>query len=144
MSYMDEWKLVGKNTYEHDGKIYLFGGGGGGSSLREAHDFPDIDLDMTEFDKLADYLESHGYKYIRKDTHPRIDCFHFHQLVVFDGDRRSWDAIISETSYGAKGGLLEVMGDIVMNDEDSVEGWLTADVVIKRLEESNETESDRT
>lgn len=45
----------------------------------------------------------------------------------------SWDAICHDGSYGHNEGLLEIMGSIVQNEYDSVEGYLTADEILKRL-----------
>ena len=46
----------------------------------------------------------------------------------------SWDAICHDGSYGHQEGLLEIMGSIVKIDYDDVEGWLTADEILNRLE----------
>ena len=45
----------------------------------------------------------------------------------------SWDAICHDGSYGNNEGLLEIMGSIVQIKDDTVEGWLTADEILKRL-----------
>ena len=44
-----------------------------------------------------------------------------------------WDVICQEGSYGYRDGLLEAYGDIVEAD-DVVEGYLTAQDVIERIE----------
>ena len=56
------------------------------------------------------------------------------QILVFDenGDV-SWDAICHKFSYGHEKGLLEIMGSIVDNPYDVVEGGLTAAEVLERL-----------
>lgn len=50
---------------------------------------------------------------------------------------RLWDAICHDGSYGREEGLLEIMGNLV--DEikicDSVEGFLMADEILKRIDE---------
>lgn len=89
---------------------------------------------MEELDKLERYLKEHEYCYIRED-----DDSHYmnkHQIIVFDSEsQRVWDAICHRGSYGYEQGLLEIMGTIVDNKEcDSVEGYLTAEDIIKRLE----------
>lgn len=101
-------------------------------------------LSMEEFDKLQGYLLTHGFN---------VDIIHrrrqmlgwalvqseHHQLVVFGHDgTRLWDAVLSDYSYGHEQGLLEVMGSMVVREGCAVEGWLTADEIIKRLEEKDE------
>lgn len=52
-------------------------------------------------------------------------------------DSQNWDAICHDGSYGNKEGLLEVMGSkVVKNSDDSVEGWLTAQEILNRLDEA--------
>lgn len=83
--------------------------------------------DETELNKLEEYLKEKGYKYKRM---PRG------QIIVFNQEgHRQWDAVCFKGSYGFEAGLLEVMGDISHNKND-VEGWLTAQVIIDRLEEA--------
>lgn len=93
---------------------------------------------MNELDKLEAYLKEHGYKYerIEKDA-SKFECEQ-HQIIIYDeNDERQWDAVCAPATYGYEAGLLEVMGEKVVRVQDSVEGWLTADEVIKRLEEEN-------
>lgn len=104
---------------------------------------------MSELDKLEAWLKKHGYLYIRRDG-PRYKGFteeeavklpkgfgEVHQVIVFNeyGDR-VWDAVCHYGSYGYEQGLLEVMGSEIVDPDagDSVEGWLTADEIIRRLE----------
>lgn len=89
---------------------------------------------MKELDKLEQYLKEHEYCYIREDDDSNY--MNRHQIIVFDSEaQREWDAICHRGSYGYEQGLLEIMGTIVNNDcGDSVEGYLTADDIIKRLE----------
>ena len=59
-----------------------------------------------------------------------MEPFHGFQ-VKCDG----WDAVCHDGSYGHEEGLLEVMGDpVCKNEYDDVEGWLTAEDILKRLE----------
>ena len=44
-----------------------------------------------------------------------------------------WDAVCHSGSYGHEKGLLEIMGTIVQAVEDDVEGWLTAEEILQRL-----------
>lgn len=62
-------------------------------------------------------------------------------LQIYDGFQvdvpsQAWDAICHSGSYGNKEGLLEVMGSIVRNNEDTVEGFLTAQEILNRLDET--------
>lgn len=62
-------------------------------------------------------------------------------IQIFDGGKvdvpsQNWDAICHMGSYGHEKGLLEVMGSAVnRNPYDSVEGFLTADEVLERVDE---------
>lgn len=78
---------------------------------------------MTEITKLTIGLLEKGINFTATRLYDgwKIDC----------GD---WDAICHRYSYGGKKGLLEIMGDIVRNDVDDVEGWLTADDILARLQ----------
>lgn len=44
-----------------------------------------------------------------------------------------WDAVCHSGSYGHERGLLELMGTIVRADDDEVEGNLTAEEILQRL-----------
>lgn len=105
-------------------------------------------IDLTELDKLEDYLKVHDIRYERIDesTIPEpmknspflnddvFDGFgERHQIIVYSGKERSWDAICHWGSYGYEEGLLEIMGNII-KDSDIVKGWLTADEVIEMFE----------
>ena len=102
-----------------------------------------ITRDLTELDKLEKYLKEHGYKYDRTDDdgmeiaglHGLMHCIDQHQIVVYKGEIRDWDVICQYGSYGCEKGLLEAMGErVVREGGDSVEGYLTADEIIERLE----------
>ena len=116
---------------------------------------------MTELDKLEKYLQGHGYKYDRYEHFPTkeereraygsmsadaaekyLPYLERHQIVVYnDKGRRMWDAVCHKGSYGYEHGLLEVMGDPVVKktDGDRGAGFLTAEDVIRRLEENHGT-----
>lgn len=104
---------------------------------------------MTELDKLEKYLKEKKITFDRIDQsyskkaellklgYPVPDGFgEQHQIIVYDEKgNREWDAICHYGSYGFEKGLLEIMGTIVnVNSGDSVEGWLTAEDIIKRLD----------
>lgn len=86
---------------------------------------------MKQMDLLEDYLKSKKIKYQRKDMDDG------EQIIVYDEEgHRLWDAICTKYSFGREKGLLEIMGDIVDEKRvgDRVEGWLTAQDVIDRVE----------
>lgn len=100
---------------------------------------------MSELDKLEQYLKEHDYPYERIDEEGSkipgiIPIGSRHQLIVY-GDKekseRLWDAICHYGSYGFEQGLIEVMGESVVRGEYSVEGYLTAEEIIQRLEEKD-------
>jgi hypothetical protein len=88
---------------------------------------------MSELDKLEEYLKKNNIPYERIDEEGIVDR---HQILVKDEDGAVlWDAICHIGSYGYGKGLLEIMGTLVRpEDRDSVAGWLTAEDVIKRIE----------
>lgn len=75
-----------------------------------------------EADKLAKSLIKNGVEF---DYHK---CFDGIQICC-----NGWDAICHSGSYGHERGLLEIMGIIVREDDDEVEGWLTAEEILQRL-----------
>lgn len=99
--------------------------------------------------KLEEHLKAKGIDYHREDTDNTfppeewkimkevlgddVKPMDKHQIIVYDGDRRSWDVICQRGSYGCDQGLLEGMGDIFGG---VVEGYLTAEDVINRIEEA--------
>lgn len=84
---------------------------------------------LTEMKKLAVGLMEKGIVFTFTTLHD--GC----QIVVNDPKTREykWDAVCHNFSYGHDEGLLEIMGEIVDNDYDAVEGWLTAEDILKRL-----------
>lgn len=104
--------------------------------------------DLTQLNKVEQYLIDKGIPYEREDKEdkmvsiaengqyfPVYEQMEFHQICVPSRERRDWDVICNRGSYGAEQGLLEIMGTIVRPCGDSVEGWITADDVIARIEE---------
>lgn len=99
--------------------------------------------DLTELNKLEEYLKEHNIPYDRIDKleifketpHGKyITQLEQHQIIVPPQDKvRQWDAICQRGSYGHESGLLEVMGKVART-KDGVEGWLTADTIIERIE----------
>lgn len=86
--------------------------------------------DLTEMNKLEDYLKANGFEYQREDED--AEPMDKHQIIVFENGVRSWDVICHYGSYGGDEGLLEGMGDLFGPD---VDGYLTAEDVIKKIEE---------
>ena len=81
-------------------------------------------IDQTEMMKLAYGLRDRGIKFSIENLYDGI------QIVVGDGD---WDAICHSGSYGHEKGLIEVMG--LPQCQDDVIGWLTAEEVLKMVDE---------
>lgn len=86
---------------------------------------------LKELDKLEAYLKEKGYDYERIDEEKGY--INKHQIIVYKDGERSWDVICHMGSYGYEQGLLEAKGfDLI--EHDDVEGSLTAQDVIDRLE----------
>ena len=77
---------------------------------------------ISEIAKLARGLKDRGIAY---NMRAHIDGL---QIVADE-----WDAVCSTGSYGAQRGLLEIMGSIATGN-DHVEGYLTADEILRRLD----------
>lgn len=101
--------------------------------------------DLTELNKLEEYLKKNGIKYTRRDEEhtftvsidgeEKVVTIDKHQIVAIDPKKvQLWDVICHYGSYGADQGLLEIAGDIVEEEEGGVVGFLTADEVIERIE----------
>lgn len=91
-----------------------------------------------QMEKLENYLTNNNYDFFRniqyKITNNKIEII-TNQIIVFDNGERKWDAICHQGSYGFEKGLIEIMGTIVSQDyEDDVEGYLTANEIIERLD----------
>ena len=88
---------------------------------------------MTELSKLATGLIIKGIPFKFKKLH---DGYQIVVVNLKNDNKWEWDAICHSTSYGHEVGLLEIMGTIVDLNKtggDSVEGWLTAEEILKRL-----------
>ena len=70
--------------------------------------------------------------------------FRFENL--YDGgiiyvDDNHWDAVCHDGSYGHSDGTLEIMGSYLVDEHkvgDTVEGYLTADEILSRLDKKGE------
>ena len=82
---------------------------------------------MTELEKLKKYLDENG---IRNEWNSVISDMD--QIIVYNPKHeiRLWDAVSHPHSYGGMDGLLEIYGSLCTD----VIGWLTADDVIKIIE----------
>ena len=92
--------------------------------------------DLTELNKLEKYLKENAIPYERFDQEAKPGWnSDWHQIIVPSKEVHDWDAICHYGSYGVEEGLLEIYGLIVDETIDGgVEGWLTADDVIERIE----------
>lgn len=82
---------------------------------------------MTELEKLKKYLDENG---IRNEWNSVLSDMD--QIIVYDPkhENRLWDVVSHYGSYGGYRGLLEIYGSLCTD----VIGWLTADDVIKIIE----------
>lgn len=93
--------------------------------------------------KLEMYLYERGFVY------RRLDGMHYaksgirhdrHQIIVYRNGfcyEQWFDVIFQHGSFGFDDGLLEIQGPYpFVKIDDSVEGSLTADEIIKRIEEA--------
>lgn len=102
--------------------------------------------DLTQLNRVEQYLKDKGIPYERFDSEDillspttpyALKEMERHQICVpgYSAQSREWDVICQRGSYGAEEGLLEIYGSIVdPYAGNSVEGWLTADDVIARIE----------
>lgn len=93
---------------------------------------------MSELDKLERWLGENGHRFgyytIRDDFDADYTRVNKHQIKVMNKDGEYlWDAICHYGSYGYEQGLLEIAGNLV--EGGGVEGWLTAEDVIRKIEE---------
>lgn len=79
----------------------------------------------VEINKLAEGLAERGIEHTVRKSFDGLQ-------IVAEG----WDVICHQYSYGGDRGLLEAMGTIVRVDYDDVEGYLTAEEILKRIDES--------
>lgn len=94
-------------------------------------------LNLNEFVKLVVGLNQKGLKI---DT--ELITNWGAQVIVYDNEgNRLWDAVINKGSYGSERGLLEVMGQAIVDkislseDTENVDiiGWLTADDILEKI-----------
>ena len=98
---------------------------------------------LTELNKLEKWLKDNKYDVERWDEEeeelPFTDfVVARHQVFVKNKEGgKLFDAICHPGSYGYEQGLIEIMNGslkLTKDGDDDVEGWLTADEVVKRLE----------
>ena len=94
-------------------------------------------LNLNEFVKLVVGLSQKGLKI---DT--ELVTNWGAQVIVYDNEgNRLWDAVINKGSYGSERGLLEVMGQAIVDkislseDTENIDviGWLTADEILEKI-----------
>lgn len=107
--------------------------------------------DLTELNKLEEYLKTNNYLYKRIDKPGELLSRRdgslelindVHSLRVYRNERDMaedltiWDAICHFGSYGCDEGLLEIMGYPVDDPpwDDDVEGYLRAEDIIYLIE----------
>ena len=84
----------------------------------------DIEMNYrVEMDKLAAGLTEKGIPFTYEPLFEGVQ-------IRCDG----WDAVCNEFSYGGENGLIEIMGSIVQPDDEDVEGWMTAEEILSRLQ----------
>lgn len=97
---------------------------------------------MDEINKLYNWLMEHkdfyGWRVDKFDHHPHLSFSPWYQVIIYDkDDGRLWDAVWHSFSYGFEEGLLEILGDDLVDEDEGcgsgVAGWLTADDVIERV-----------
>lgn len=89
---------------------------------------PEGSINLTELFKLAAGLHARG-----KRVEVRSLCGGAQVIVCNDKNEIEWDAICHSYSYGGDRGLIEIMGGPV-EDSDDVEGYLTADEILARID----------
>lgn len=105
--------------------------------------------DLMHLDRVEEYLKEKGIKYTRYDElrSAHVEWIDRHQIAVpsLKEGEYQWDVICHFGSYGGDEGLLEIMGCIVNQEKvgDSVEGYLTSDEVIERVERYDEITKNR-
>jgi hypothetical protein len=83
---------------------------------------------LKEISKLATGLAERGIPYkFRK-------LWDGYQIIVNGWE---WDAICHSGSTGGEDGLMEVAGCMVRDNPDDVDGYLTAEEILKRVDEEN-------
>ena len=90
--------------------------------------------DYSEFYKLAVTLIVRGYNVEVFNSYDGKQVTVYSQKSSISLEKEyMWDANIHKYSYGHEQGLLEVYGTIVekFNHNDSIEGYLTADEILK-------------
>lgn len=120
---------------------------------------------LHELNKLEEYLREKKYNFARIDIFTPAELLKDlgrevgsrHQIIVFDGpecleqnvqllEKTKWlfDVICQYGSYGYEEGLLEIQGEYPLCwEDDNIEGHLTADDIIERLEKMNHDDSVR-
>ena len=91
--------------------------------------------DFIEIDKLEEFFIKYNLPYLRQKMYDgeQIILFKEKSVDTHIMGNRLFDAVLHMGSYGHEKNLLEIMGFIVEDKDDSVEGFLTAEEIIKRL-----------
>lgn len=84
-------------------------------------------INLTEMDMLVDLL------IVAKIPFEERSIWGGRQVVYPNDDNRVCSVVCHSFSYGHEDGLLEIMGLCDEDEEDSVQGWLTALDVFCRI-----------
>lgn len=109
-----------------------------------------IETAIESMDNLCNELDKKGWKYKRLGpevtTEPYLlgSILRENQVIFYDDDKKIGDAVCKYGSYGYEVGLFEVMGSPLLFDSvtDDVQGWVTEEEIIKRLEEYYDSKRD--
>lgn len=83
------------------------------------------EINYTEMKKLIIGLSNLNINF-------EIRPHHFGGIMVIVNNWE-WDAVLFPGSYGYEKGLIEICGSIVQNEDDDVEGYLTAEEILNRV-----------
>ncbi len=105
-----------------------------------------VPKNMDELNKLEQYLKEKKIPYNREKMFPELSAEYGERINVYNKKgKRLWDAVCGLGTYGGEEGLLEAAGQIVTGKivtgnkyYHEVEGSLTAEEIIRRIEEGKE------
>ena len=97
----------------------------------------DIQIDLTEYNKLKGLLDKYRMPYEEVIRENFAGLPHYQLIYPRDGEDRKSDVVIGFGTYGWKDGLLEQMGLLPENEclGEDVQGWLDARTVFARWAE---------
>lgn len=92
-------------------------------------------MNLTELNKLEEYLKAHGYDYDREDHYEKDASLNYSRIDVYDTvlQKNIW-SVLHCAKLGLDLGLLEAYGDVFGEMELCC---LTANDIIKIIEEEH-------